>query len=465
MPSSVRGAALACILSLIAALPMAATPSPAALFEERVASVVVVEAYLQLEVERRPLSAVGLVADEAGLVVVHESAIPSWLPPDQLRDFRVRTPGVDGDGVSASYLGQDNLSGWHYLRIDEEAETTAFVPITRWESAHPQTGERLWGIGLQLKDFDYQPYYLEAAHSTVFRLPLEVGLATTYVAAPGSAVFDAQGRFVGWAGTPLTEERLLAIGGEQLQVGFVNRQESPTYLLAEPFLADLGRVPESPAGGPLPWLGVAGMQPIDREVADLLGLEEQGAIVLSKIIEESPAAEAGLQDRDIVVEAAGEPLPKLRPDGVVTGYLDRLLQQRNPGDSFDMVVLRGQERIPVTVTVGDHPKPLKRARKEYFGEIGLSVREFVVHDAISRQVDRADWGGVIASFVKENSPAAAAGLSSGDWIQQIDGEAVAGYEEALEGLRAALANGLRQEVVFLVRRGNETEVLRVQLER
>ena len=80
-----------------------------------------------------------------------------------------------------------------------------------------------------------------------------------------------------------------------------------------------------------------------------------------------------------------------------------------------------------------------------------------------RRVKLAGRKGVIANFVKNNSPAGTAGLQPDDWIQEVDGSEVKTYAEAVAKLAAIEADTARTEFVLLTSRGGETAVLRVKL--
>ncbi len=432
------------------------------LFEKRAQSVVAIEYFIQRELDRSPVDTVGLVIDHEGLIVINESAVPNWLPPDQFKDFIVFPPGEGGDGYKAEFLGSDHLNGWNYLRV-EEALWPRLVPITEFETIIPVMGQKLWGIGVLDQNFDYRAYFLDGRMAMMQKVPLKLGFSESLLASPGCPVFDFQGRFAGWAGNPVTRERILLRDGRQSRVGFRPIRESGAFLFADEFFANLGRVPTDPAGDPQPWIGIAGMQPIDREVASFLGLEDQGAVVVSTILEGSPAEDSHLQSRDIIVSVDGEVLPKFRPDVIVQNYFERLVLSKKPGETLTLEVVRGDGREHVEIIVGDHPKPLKKARRQYLADLGLSVREFVVYDAVRQRIPFANAPGVIAQFVKPNSPVHAAGLQLGDWIKEIDGVAVSSYETAVELLASIENDESRNEFVLLIDRHNQTSVLRVKL--
>jgi serine protease Do len=126
-------------------------------------------------------------------------------------------------------------------------------------------------------------------------------------------------------------------------------------------------------------------------------------------------------------------------------------------------VLRGSERRDVKVVLGDEPKLIRETSRKYFDRLGLTVREFVYGDAIALRVKSSEATGVIAHFVKPNSPVAIAGLHADDWIKEIDGTEVKTFADAVARLAAIEADRDRADFVILASRGGETAVLRVKL--
>lgn len=202
---------------------------------------------------------------------------------------------------------------------------------------------------------------------------------------------------------------------------------------------------------------------MDPEVARFLHLESQSALVLSEVLENSPAEKAGLKGHDIIVALDGRPLPRLRPEQVVATYLEREIGRRQPGDVLTFGVLRDSQRLELRVTLGDEPKIIRESSRRYFERLGITVREFLYGDGIARRVKIAEQAGVIVDFVKPNSPAAVGELAPDDWIREIDGRAIKTYDEAVDALAAIEADQNRAEFVLLTNRGSDTAVRRVKL--
>jgi serine protease Do len=451
------------LFCVVVAASAAPAPLPE-LFNERLKSVVALEFFVQSETERQPVTVLGTVIDTQGTIIVPAAAILPNVAPDQLRDFKVYRPGST-EAARADYLGQDAFTGWHFFRVEEKLRPE-LVPITKYEvtSTDPVLSDALWGIGLRNKEEDFLPYFLSSRIATVMKLPQKTAILGTEVAGPGLPVFDMAGRFAGLAQTSFGQNYLIFSRNQHGNpILLVNVEESSVVLLADEVLPYLGRVPHSVTGRPIPWFGAYGLQPMDPEVAKLLMLESKSGVVLSDIMEGGPAAQAGLQERDIVLAIDGQPLPRLKPDRVVVGYFGQEVLRRSPGDTMALSILRGTERREIKVRLGDEPKLLREADRHYLERLGLTVREFLNVDGIAHRTKAGEQGGVVVSFVKPGSQIATAGLRPDDWIREIDGDEIKGYAQALAKLQAIEADKTRLEFVLLVSRGGETSVLRIKL--
>ena len=451
------------LLTALGALAAAAAPLPE-LFNERLKSVVAVEFFVQAETERQPVTVMGTVIDGQGTIILPSAAILPGIPPAQLKDFKVCRPGST-ESATAVYLGQDPFTGWHFLRVEEKIRPS-LVPITQYApiTSDPALSDELWGIGLRNRDEDFMPYFLSARVATVMKLPQKTAILGSDVASPGLPVFNAAGQFAGLAQTSFGQNFLLFSRNQRANpILLINVEESSVVLLADEVLPNLGRVPQSVTGRPIAWFGAYGLQPMDPEVAKLLKLENQSGVVLSDIMEGSPAALAGLKERDIVLAVGGQPLPRLKPDRVVVGYFGQQILRHRPGETLALAILRGTTRQEIKVTLGDEPKLAREADRHYLERLGFTVREFLYSDGIMHRAKSTEQLGVMVQFVKPGSAVATAGLQPDDWVREIDGEEIKTYAQALTKLSAIEADVKRPEFVLLVSRGGETSVLRIKL--
>ncbi len=439
----------------------------ATLLEERLSTVVAVEFAIEHELDRTVNYTHALVIDNNGTAIIEASAISDRATPDQLVEFKVYRPGQPTTQFSsAEYLGQDGYTTWHFIRI-EPAGRIGLRPITDFlaedASALPRIAEPIWGIGLRQKDEDFAPYFLRSHLSMIQRLPQLTGIALNEVASRACPVFNDRGEFIGVGASGFGQRMMIYSQRRRGEMSvLINPDEAAGFRLAGEVLSALGRVPDNPFGRPLPWFGIDGIDPVDPDVAQFLGLGSGAGLVISEILKGSPAEDAGLLPRDIIIALDGMPLPRLKPDEVVSAHLMREVLKREPGVTLSLTILRDRTELEIPIELGNAPKTPKESSRRYFEDLGVTVRETVFSDVVARREDPSDLNGVIVHFVKPSSPVGTAGVRMDDWIKEIDGTAVGDYDQALSLLEAAEASG-RPELVMLVSRGGETAVMRAKL--
>lgn len=434
-------------------------------FKKRLRACVKVTCFAQFELERQPVTTHGIIIDKVGHIVITESNIPAWLPPKELKEFKVYLLGDDEKSYTARYLGQDYLTAWHYIQVDDAARED-WVPITKFGSSSVHVGEPVWGIGALGKSYGYEPIFLSGNVSFLKKMPFDMGFSQDGIVAPGLPIFDAKGRLVGVGAQPLKLERMLFIGQDAYLAGVQRASgETERFLTAEPFLRYMRRIPDQPVGNPQPFLGVAGLQSLDTDAAALMGLGDQSAIVVSDVIAGTPAEKGGLKARDIIIAINGKPFPKFRPNEIVSHYAEIQIAEHAPGESIELTVLRDGKNQTLTCVLEQSPKLFKEAERVYFSKLGLTVREFLVQDSLNRRIITLEaQPGAIVQFVRPNSPVSSAGLEPNDWIREIDGAIIHTFEQAVDTLNAANTSDDKKDMVLLIRRGNDTKVLQVKLD-
>jgi serine protease Do len=442
-----------------------ADPYPANLNElvvERSKTIVALEFVVEREIDRQEGYTYGLVVDEAGTVVVLENMIPSWVPVDKLKDFIGFTLPHNDKEYPLVYLGQDYPSGWHVLTF-ENGLPDVFTPITAFERAIAHMGDPVFGVGGVGKEMGFDPFVLTARVALTKRMPDRQVIMRDDITNPGGAIFDVNGAFIGWGTDPLAVKRTMTVGRDILNVSMSNPEETSVALSSEDFYKYLDAIDRDQVEGPRPWIGVSGMQPIDPEVAEYLGIKNQAGIVLSEVLDESPSSKAGLENNDILVTVDGTNLPQFRPDFSVTPYFQKLIRQKSPGETLTVEVIRGEERLSFDVVVGDGPKVVREADYRFYDKLGFTVREFLLTDGIRRRLSKEDMNGAIVNFVRRSSAVETAGLRNGDWIKQVEGQPIDSYDAVLAILDEVEQDEEKSEFVLLVERNNETSFIRAQL--
>jgi len=170
-------------------------------------------------------------------------------------------------------------------------------------------------------------------------------------------------------------------------------------------------------------LGV-GIQPVDPDAAEILGLDSpQGALVQS-VEEGSPAARAGIRQGDVIVEFNGKPIDQM-------DELPNLVAATPVGTRSKVVVVRKGKRQALDVTIAalalddaDESALPGAEEPEATGQYGLSVQTLTPEIAAQLRLD-AGAKGVVVTRVRPGSPAESARLQQYDLILEVNQTPVA----------------------------------------
>jgi serine protease DegQ len=91
--------------------------------------------------------------------------------------------------------------------------------------------------------------------------------------------------------------------------------------------------------------------PLTPQMIEQFGLDVEEGVVLIDVVPNGPAANAGLEPGDVVVGMDGEPVravPELLGE----------LRRRDPGDTVEVTVVRGEEQLEIPVELADQPESL-----------------------------------------------------------------------------------------------------------
>jgi serine protease Do len=138
---------------------------------------------------------------------------------------------------------------------------------------------------------------------------------------------------------------------------------------------------------------------------------------------DSPAAQAGLQPQDVIVEFAGKPIHSQRS-------LQATVARTELGSKQPVVVLRDGKRVTLHVTVKEQPKGYGETvsqeeegsgarvpESSSFDTLGLDVAPLTAD--LAKQLNVKAETGVVVTEVETGSAAGNAGLQQGDVITQV----------------------------------------------
>lgn len=232
----------------------------------------------------------------------------------------------------------------------------------------------------------------------------------------GGALVDADGRLIG------INTAIFSRSGGYQGVGFAVPINMARNVMDN--LVEHGEVRRG-------YLGVL-IQSVSPELAEAFDLEETGGALVAQVESDTPAAGAGLEEGDVIVELNG--------DRVKDSREFRLrIAETSPGKKVDLTVVRDGRSKAIEVTLGAlDDEALSRAG----GWNGGARSPNTVLDGI--QVDDIDerlrqrfripsgLSGALVIDIEQDSAAYQAGIRAGDVILSINRRNVRNAEEAIE---------------------------------
>lgn len=163
------------------------------------------------------------------------------------------------------------------------------------------------------------------------------------------------------------------------------------------------------------WLGVL-IQDVTRDLAESFGMNKPMGALISRVLPDSPAANAGLEVGDIIVGFNGKTI-------YYSSDLPPLVGRVRPGNSAELKVIRNGKTLTKKVTVEELPgeEELELSSSEPSSRIDNRLKAAIANlsDEQKKELKLDNQGGVLIKRVQDG-PAKEAGLRAGDVIIMID---------------------------------------------
>jgi S1-C subfamily serine protease len=408
----------------------------------------------------------GLVVSDDGLVVVSGDvfADPGGDPRTTLEpvSFDVLATEETEYSLTAEGLNRDlNLA---YLRFSDGLPE-GYSPVQIRDNAAPRIGDEILVVGLMPERYDYARTFWTGRISARLESPRTMYAVTTFIQdlSIGGLAVDAKGIPLGLvaedvlpAGQPPagnTSNPLTLFGSlsQGPRVGYP--MIFPFDLLAE----DIASPPPLEREPQKAWFGIT-MQPLNRDLGEYWNIDNPGGIIVSAVLEGSPAQGAGLHPRDILLRLGDVPVTAREyPD--LTTFRQRV-EKLTIGEQVDLLVWREGQEVTLQLHPGVAPRTGFQAR-EFEDEIfGLTVRELTV-DVLQARNLPSTTGGVLISEMETAGWSQVAGLGTQDIILRVNGTPIPDLD-AFQKLMEQLREEQPREVYFFVQRNVETRFVKLR---
>lgn len=342
----------------------------------------------------------GFIVREDGLIITNHHVI------EEADEIIVRL--ADRREFVAELVGSDAETDVAVLRIDAEDLPT----LQYGDSTSLRPGEWVIAIGSPFQFEQSVTAGIVSAKGRTQGQQQYVPFIQSDVAInrgnSGGPLIDTDGRVVG------INSWILSSSGGNIGLSFSIPIETAVSTIEQ--LLEFGRVSRG-------YLGV-GIQGIDRERADALGLDRPVGALVNRVESGSAAERAGIEVGDVILEVDGR-------DIEVFSDLPPIVGSIRPGQEISLTISRWGETRELKVSLderdeGEEPSDRGESRgSEPANALGLSVEE--LSDEQLRRAEGIDGGLLVTGIDSDN--AYRAGIRRGDVIRMINNQQVRSMDD------------------------------------
>ena len=372
----------------------------------------------------------GVIVDSKGLIITNNHVVAK---ADEIKVYL-----SDKREFKAKLVGTDSKTDLAVLKV--EAEGLHTIPWS--DSDKLEVGEFVLAVG---NPFGLTQTVTLGIVSAVGRASMGIAeyedfIQTDAAINPGNsggALVNARGELAG------INTAIFSQSGGSMGIGFAVPANMVRSVLDQ--LIKSGKVVRG-------WLGVS-IQELSPELAKQFGVSEPSGVLVSDVLEGSPAKKAGLERGDVIVEFDGKTVEN-------PTQLRNAVAQTVIGKKAVVKFIRDKRARTVEVSIAEQPRQVAQGGSEEPAEsaapAGL-LSDFDVHelnaDLATRLGLSANDRGLVVTRVRAGSVAEEAGMREGDIILEVNRKPVSTLK-AYE--RAAAMIGKNDAVLLLIKRQGRT---------
>ncbi|MCD6412598.1 MAG: Do family serine endopeptidase [Elusimicrobia bacterium] len=348
----------------------------------------------------------GVIIDKDGYVLTNEHVI------DGADEIKV-TVYIGGKEkvYPAEIIGKDEQTDLAVIKIKSKKKFP-FLPMG--DSSSIKIGQFVFAIGSPFGLAQTVTYGIVSAERQSVRIQDKIydDMIQTDAAInrgnSGGPLINLRGEVIG------INTAIVAPSGGFIGVGFAIPVNKAKEILSS--LIEKGEVTRG-------WLGIE-MREVDEVIEKQFGLKSEEGVLVNRVIQGSPADEAGIKRGDVIVEYDGRPV-KTPMD------LKKFVQGTSPGEKVQIAVVRSKRNVSLTVKIGRLGGAKAQKVSEYSWK-GITVKN--IKDRSKYELPEGKTGVVVTS-IDYSKPLASSGLIVGDIICGINRMEVASVSDFIKATK------------------------------
>ncbi|HEU0117358.1 MAG TPA: DegQ family serine endoprotease, partial [Alphaproteobacteria bacterium] len=362
----------------------------------------------------------GFIIDPSGFIVTNNHVIQD---ADEITVIL-----QDDTNLTATVIGRDKKTDLALLKVNNKKP----LPAVSWgDSDKVRVGDWIMAIGdpyglggtvtagiisARARDIQSGPYdeYLQTD------APINRGNS-------GGPMFNMDGDVIG------INTAIFSPSGGSIGIGFAIPSSLAKNVIDQ--VRDHGHIRRG-------WLGVH-IQSVTQDIADSLGLEKPRGALVSSVTPDGPAAKAGVQPGDVILNFDGKEVPEMR-------RLPLMVAETDVDKNAPMTVYRKGEKVELKVKIGEmsgkeetadeendkESAPAPTPNTEKVEDLGINVAPLT--DSLRTKFGvKKDVNGLIVTNVSSDGIAADQGIEAGDVITEAAQENLKAAKELVELVKKA----------------------------
>jgi len=355
----------------------------------------------------------GFVVNAEGLIITSANIFPARLEfsggylsaANAQKPSHIRVKFEGQEYQAAEFIGKDEDTGLAFIRLKKKGRRP-FLKFS--ENTKPALGSRVLIVQHLPQNYDFQMILRQRRVNALLQQPqpsflCEGGLVPAL--SDFGLVLNAQGRAIGLLQS--SGSSFHPFDGRSL-ARFIIFKQFKNFINKPPLFKKKKTVRKK-------WLGVYS-QPFTRQMALYFKHKNLKGILVNTVIEESPAAKAGLQPGDILVALDGKGLSAEKLSDL--DNFRRFIREKTD-NRVQFKIYRQGRYLQKTVELGETPISQFLADEASSKRLGFSAKELTQDIILAKQLD-FDTQGVWVSGVERAGWADVAGLRVGDLILKMD---------------------------------------------